>query len=1083
MKQYKLLNNVLGWTAFFIAAVVYFMTLEPTTSFWDCPEFILSAFKLEVGHPPGNSFFNLTGRFFANFAGGDVTKVALMINSMSALCSAATILFLFWTITHLLRKLVCKKDVPMTLAQMITILGGGMVGAMVYTFSDTFWYSAVEGEVYAFSSLMTAVVFWLILKWESKADEPHSDRYIILIAYVMGLSVGVHLLNLLCIPAIVLVYYFKKVPDADAKGSFLALVGSGILILALLYGMIPGYIKLSSYVELFFVNTLGLGYNSGTTFYFFFMLAILIWGMYETWMGKNGLRARIAFIASIIMIGIPFLGSGYWLGLFISAALIYGVLKMKKLNLKLMNTVLLSLFVLFAGYSSFAQIIIRSVANPPMNQNDPDEIFSYQKYANREQYGDRPLFFGNTFVSELERTPDGAAIIDKGAPIYAKVVKENEDTPDKYIVIGHKESYKYIDDLSMFLPRMYSGDQNHILGYKEWSNFSGKPVNVIVNGEQKTVLKPTFAENMRYFFSYQLNYMYWRYFMWNFVGRQNDMQGYGDLTKGNWITGINFIDSFLVGNQDNLPQDMKDNKGRNVYYMLPLLLGIFGLIFQLNSGREGAKQFWIVFLLFFMTGIAIVLYLNQTPFQPRERDYAYAGSFYAFSIWIGMGVAYLVQKLTQLIKNENASAALVSIAALLVPVQMAAQNWDDHDRSGRYAARDFGYNYLTCIEENGVIFTNGDNDTFPLWYAQEVEGYRRDVRVCNLSYLNTDWYINQMKSPAYTSEALPINLNPNKYLGSKLNVAYLIKMTKEPLDLSTALNWLSSDDKRTKTLQGYKDRIDFLPANEFIIPIDSAAVAASPVLKGLDLSKLGKEVLINLSNKQIITKNEIATLYLLQGMAEEGWKRPIYYATTTPSDLHMNLTPYFSLVGLAYQITPINSGPEGTVNVDQMYDNMMNKFKWGGIDTPGVYLDETIKKMCYTQRRMFAMLSNALINQGDNKRAGEVLDYCMKVIPGENVPHDYMSLALANDYYRIEAKEQGDEIMNIVMEKAIDNLNWYFSLKPRHLVAVASDIHNQIATMYEGLEILRDNNQNDDLAYYTEQFEMFYGAFQQLQAE
>ncbi len=1079
MKQYKLLNNVFGWVAFAIAAIVYILTLEPTTSFWDCPEFITSAYLLEVGHPPGNSFFNLTGRFFANFAGGDVTKVAYMINMMSALCSAATIMFLYWTITHLIRKIECRKSEEMTTGKMIKILGGGMVGAMLYTFTDTFWFSAVEGEVYAFSSMMTAVVFWLILKWESVAHEDHSDRYIILIAYVMGLSVGVHLLNLLCIPAIVLVYYFKKVPNANLKGTMLALLGSGGLILALLYGMIPGFIKLSGYTELFFVNTLGFSYNTGTVFYFFFVLALIIWGMIETWRGTSIKRMRLSFVLSICFIGIPFLGSGYWLGIILSALIAGGVYLSKFNNVKLMNTVLVGLFVLFAGYSTFAQIIIRSVANPPMDQNSPDEIFSYQKYANREQYGDRPLFYGYTFVSDVVRDKNGTVESKIGAPVYTKKVKTSPNEADRYEITGYKENYVYEPELNMLFPRMYSKSGSHVGAYKQWSGFKGRQVTVVNNGETKTVMMPTFGENLKFFFTYQLNYMYWRYFMWNFSGRQNDLQGHGDISRGNWITGFNFLDEFRVGNQDTLPSDMKDNMGRNVYYLMPLILGILGILYQLKGkSKEGEQQFLIVFLLFFMTGIAIVIYLNQTPFQPRERDYAYAGSFYAFSIWIGLGVAWIANQLEALTKNKTLSASLATAVCMLVPVQMAAQNWDDHDRAGRYAARDFGYNYLTSVEENGIIFTNGDNDTFPLWYAQEVEGYRRDVRVCNLSYLQTDWYMDQMKSPAYNSPALPIALKPEQYNGSKLNYAYLFEMTDKPLNLTAGLNWLASEEKRTKTLQGYNERIDYIPSKELVIPIDSAVIAASPVMKSVDLDNLPKDMVINLKDKQVITKNEIALLYMLDGIAKEGWKRPIYYATTVGSDMYMSLAPYFSLTGMAYQVTPVKNGDRGTINTELTYDNMMNKFLWGGVDQKGVYLDETIRRSCYTLRLMFSRLADQLIEEGQLEKANNALEYCMKVLPGYNIPHDYTSISIAQAFLMLGNDEQGVGLATHIADKSVENLDWYFSLKPHLFVTVGQDVRHDLAVLYNIMEILTANEKQEEANAYMEKFELYQRALQ-----
>lgn len=1068
MKQYKLLNNIFGWLAFAIATVVYMITVEPTASFWDCPEFITSAFKLEVGHPPGNSFFNLTGRFFANFAGGDLTKVALMINYMSALCSSATILFLFWTITHLVKKVVVKEDNLITLGQKITILGSGMVGALVYTFSDTFWFSATEAEVYAFSSLMTAVVFWLILKWESHADEEHSDRYIILLAYMIGLSIGVHLLNLLCIPAIILVYYFKKNPNAELKGTLIALTASVVLMGLLLYGMIPGFVRVSGYMELFFVNSLGFSFNTGTMFYFFLVLGVLIWGIYETYVGRSVSRMRISFILSTVLIGFPFVGSGFTLPIILTAAIAAGVYFWKDLNIKLMNTTILCMFAIFLGYSSFAQIIIRSVANPPMDQNAPDEIFSFAKYLNREQYGDRPLLYGHTFVSDIERDNEGRAKTTQGAPTYAKAVKRNEQDKDRYIFTGYKDNYLYQSSLDMLFPRMYSKQDSHLQAYKDWSDFKGKPIRT----DKGMVMAPTFGENLKFFFKYQLNFMYWRYFMWNFAGRQNDEQGYGEITKGNWITGFNFIDKHFVGDQSNLPADMAENKGRNVYYMLPLLLGVIGLIYQAYAGQRGIQGFWIVFFLFFMTGIAIVIYLNQTPYQPRERDYAYAGSFYAFSIWIGFGVAGIVHYLQRYL-NPTLSATLVSVLALIVPVQMAAQNWDDHDRSGRYTARDFGYNYLTCVEKDGIIFTNGDNDTFPLWYAQEVEGYRTDVRVCNLSYLQTDWYITQMKSPAYDSPPLPIALEPYQYDQQNLNYAYVVNMRKEPMSLNTAMTWLASDDKRTKTISGHSDRIDNIPSDELYIDIDSATVMNSPVMHGVNPDSIVKQMVISLKNKNIVVKNDIAILSMLDGISQDGWKRPIYFATTVGRDMYLNMSPYFSLVGLAYQIVPEKSGTMGTVNTDVMYDNMVNKFLWGGIENPKVYLDENNRRMCRTMRMMFVNLIDALIAEGKNEMALTALEFCMKQIPGYQIPYDYTSMALAQAYFDLDKPQEGTALSEMIAKRSLDNLRWYFDLQPHLLPSVLSDAGHNLAVVQNVMEILRYGAQEELADQYQKEFDRY----------
>ena len=1082
MKKYRLLNNIFGWLAFVISAIVYLMTVEPTASFWDCPEFITSAFKLEVGHPPGNTFFNLTGRFFANFAGGDVMKVAVMVNRMSALLSAGAIMFLFWTITFLAKKIVCKNnDDEMTVAQMITILGSGLVGALTFTFTDTFWFSAVEAEVYAFSVFMTSLVFWLILKWESKADEPHSDRYIILIAYIVGLSIGVHLLNLLSIPAIVLVYYFKKSQKVNLKGTLLTLAGSMVLIGLILYGLVPGFVKLSGYMELLFVNVLHFSYNTGTAFYFFFVLASIVWGLRETWTGKSPMRMRISFIASICLIGIPFIGSGMWVGLLLSAVVAVVVFLWKDLNLKLMNSTLLCLFFLFIGYSTFAQVIIRSVANPPMNQNDPDNIFSFSKYLNREQYGDRPLFYGYTFVSDVVRDNDGRVSSKKGAPIYSKVVKSNPSERDKYIISGYKEDYIYTPELNMLFPRMYSKQNDHIQAYKEWTDFKGRPVKVFMGGENKIVMQPTFSENLKFFFKYQLNYMYWRYFMWNFSGRQNDEQGYGEITKGNWITGFNFIDKYMVGDQDDLPANMKDNKGRNVYYLMPLILGLIGLFYQAYAGEKGIQQFWVVFMLFFMTGIAIVIYLNQTPYQPRERDYAYVGSFYAFAIWIGFGVVALVDYVGRLLKNPKLAAAAVSLVCLAVPVQMASQNWDDHDRSKCYTARDFGYNYLSSVDKDAIIFTNGDNDTFPLWYAQEVEGYRTDVRVCNLSYLQTDWYITQMKSQAYDSKPLPIALNPSQYDQAKLNYAYIMNLSQEPLALNTAMQWLASEDEQTKTIPGYNERIDFIPAENLFIPVDTVAVSKSPVVKGIDPSRFVGRMDINLKNKTAVTKNEIAILYMLNGISQEHWKRPIYFATTVGSDLYLNLNPYFSLTGLAYQILPIKNGGTDNVNTEVMFDNMMHKFKWGGIDNPKIYLNENNRRMCRTLRMMFIRLIDALITQDKDEKALEALDFCMKQIPGTTVPHDFVSLSFVQDYMLLNQPKKGLELADDIANKSLDNLSWYFKLSPNLYPSVVSEVGHDLAVVNNVIEILKSSGLEKEATIYQKQFDIYRQAWQMTQ--
>ena len=1037
MKQYRLLNNICGWIVFVIAAVTYILTLEPTASFWDCGEFISSAYKLEVGHPPGNPIFMLTGRFFANFA-SDPSHVAYMINLMSALFSAATILLLFWTITHLARKIIVKDSSAMTLAQMIVILGCGAVGALAYTWSDTFWFSAVEGEVYAYSSFCTALVFWLILKWEDVADEPHSDRYIILIAYLIGISIAVHLLNLLTIPALVLVYYFRKFGNPTTKGALIALLLSFAGIVFLLYGLVPGFVKVAGWIELLCVNILSMPFNSGVIVYFFLVIGCISWGIYETYKQNNINRLRISFLISVILVGLPFISGKIFIGILISLALAIFLFYKKQLPIRLLNMVLVSVLVIFIGYSSYALIVIRSTANTPMDQNSPEDVFALGSYLNREQYGDRPLFYGQTFVADVERK-DGVPQYEEGAPIWARVIKKSENEPDRYEIIDHKRHYIYTPELCMFFPRMYSPDGRHVGAYKEWSNFKGKPVSV--NG--RTVRKPTFVENMRFFIDYQVNFMYWRYFMWNFAGRQNDIQGNGDAAYGNWITGFNFIDNLLVGDQTLLPTDLKENKGRNVFFMMPLLLGLLGLFFQLYSGKKGLESFWVVFFLFFMTGLAIVIYLNQTPYQPRERDYAYAGSFYAFAIWIGLGVAAIYKLLSKKI-NPTLSAGIAAVISLIVPIQMVSQTWDDHDRSGRYTCRDFGKNYLTSVDENGIIFTNGDNDTFPLWYAQETEGYRTDVRVCNLSYLQTDWYVNQMKSQAYESDPLPISMEESQYGNKKREYAYILDRVDYPVSVKMAMDYFLSDDERTKTIPGY-GKINHLPTGELFIDIDKEKILKSGIVpKGYE-DKIVDRIDLSFKDKNTLILNDLAIIDLLSTNAETGWKRPVYFATTVDPSFFTETDKYFMRTGMAYEVVPVkleNTPGRYQVNTDKMYDNVMNKFVWGGIDVnPDIYLDETIRRMCYSYRIMFIDLIDQLIQEGKTDKALKALDYCMEKIPGDVVPHNYISLQLAMDYYFLKQNEKGKALLEKIADSAIEYVTWINSLDNNKKRSVQRDYY------------------------------------------
>ena len=1070
MKQYKLVNNVLGWLTFFVAAFVYCSTIEPTASFWDCPEFITTGYKLEVGHPPGAPFFMLTANLFSQFA-SDPSQVARMVNTMSALLSATTILFLFWSITHLARKLILKDWSEMTLGKLIAIQASGLVGALIYTFSDTFWFSAVEGEVYAYSSAFTAIVFWLILKWEDHADEPHSDRWLVLIAYMTGLSIGVHLLNLLCLPAIVLVYCYRRFPHIELKGSLLALVGSFVLVAAVLYGVVPGIITVAGWFELLFVNTLGCPFNTGEIIYIVLLVAIVIWAIYESYVDKSFKRQNISFVLSVGMLGIPFRGMTWGaglLGLIILVALYFGLNYRKKIGKDLVpvvasrfkNTALLCMLMLMIGYSSYAVIVIRSAANPPMDQNSPEDVFTLGSYLSRDQYGDSPLLYGQAYTSQVAYDVDGNMCVPKhkeGAAIWQRKEKASEGEKDSYFVVSHKDKLIYAQN--MLFPRMHSSA--HAGAYENWmGGVEGTQVPYDRCGEPVMVKMPTQMENIRFFLSYQCNFMYWRYFMWNFAGRQNDIQGNGEPEHGNWITGISFIDDWMLGDQSKMPAELKANKGHNVFYCLPLLLGLIGLFWQAWRGQRGIRQFWVVFFLFFMTGLAIVLYLNQTPQQPRERDYAYAGSFYAYAIWCGLGVLAIYDMLKKKLKgNDVAVAGVVGVACLLVPIQMASQTWDDHDRSGRYTCRDFGQNYLMTLQDKGnpIIFTNGDNDTFPLWYNQETEGVRTDARVCNLSYLQTDWYIDQMKRPAYDSPSVPITWpridfcsGTNDYIEVRPAMKQQLldfyreypkearaAFGDEPFEVKNIMKyWVRSKDNDTHVI----------PTDTLYITIDKEAVRRSGMMMASDT--IPDRMVISLAGKRAIYKND---MMMLEMLAQCNWERPLYVATTVGSDNYMNLGDNFVQEGLAYRITPFNTKAPGAKNFDteKVYSNVMNRFKWGGLDKPGLYIDETVMRMCYTHRHLLAQLAMQLIAEGQNAKAEKVLRKAEKVLPEYNVPYTFMSGAadMARAYALIGKKADAARILNKVWADAKSYADYYLQLTGSRFMMSQNDVLRQLYIM------------------------------------
>ena len=1100
MKKYSTVNNLTGWMVFLIAAVVYGMTIEPTASFWDCPEFITTGYKLEVGHPPGAPFFMLVANLFSQFA-SDATTVAKMVNYMSALMSAACILFLFWSITHLVRKLLVWDQREMSTAQLITIMGSGVVGALVYTFSDTFWFSAVEGEVYAFSSLFTAVVFWLILKWEDVADEPHSDRWLVLIAYLTGLSIGVHLLNLLCLPAIVLVYYFKKVPQATAKGSLLALIGSGVLVAVVLYGIVPGIVKVGGWFELLFVNSWGMPFNTGVIVYILCLAAALIWGIYESYTERSVQRMALSFVLAIAMLGIPFYGHGatsVGIGIVVIAALalyLWPSVQQKlkaswRVTARTLNTALLCTLLIVVGYSSYALIVIRSTANSPMDQNSPEDIFTLGEYLGREQYGTRPLFYGPAFSSKVALDVKNGYCEPRIKYNGTKFIRKEKATPDEkdaYIEIPGRVEYEYAQN--MLFPRMYSS--LHTREYQAWQDIEGYEVPYDQCGNMIMVNMPTQWENIKFFFSYQLNWMYWRYFMWNFVGRQNDLQGSGEIEHGNWITGINAIDKLLVGDQSQLPSELRENKGRNVFYGLPLLLGIIGLLWQAYRVRQttdergnpvehavGVQQFWVVFFLFFMTGIAIVLYLNQTPSQPRERDYAYAGAFYAFAIWIGMGVAALIEAT----KSKSAlQAALISLVCLLVPIQMASQTWDDHDRSDRYLCRDFGQNYLMSLQEHGnpIIYTNGDNDTFPLWYNQETESFRTDTRTCNLSYLQTDWYIDQMKRPAYDSPSLPITWERMEYVEGTNEYIPVKPEFKKSIDALYAQAEKESLEGNPEAMVNVKrefgenpyelknilqhwirnakdEELKVIPTDSIVLKVDKEAVRRSGMYIPGD--SIPDYMHISLKGKRALYKKD---LMMLEMLANANWERPIYMAISVGSEEQLGMQNHFIQEGLAYRFTPFDTNKTGVkVDSEKMYDNLMHKFRFGGIDKPGIYIDENAMRMCYTHRRIFSQLIQQLMAEGKREQAKEALAYAEQMIPAYNVPYDWQNGAaqMARAYYQLGMTAEAEAIMKALADKAVEYLNFYIRLDEGRFYISTHEFEYHWAVLDAEVKMLKENN-------------------------
>ena len=994
MKQYKKINNSLGWLIFAIASVVYIITSEPTASFWDCGEYIATAYKMQVGHPPGAPLFQIIGRFFSLFALGNTSMVARMINTMSALSSGFTILFLFWSITMLAKKLVVKTKDDITKGEMLAIFGSGIVGALAYTFSDSFWFSAVEGEVYAMASLFTAVVFWAILKWETLADQKHSLRWIILISYLIGLSIGVHLLSLLAIPSIVFVVYFRKYKTSK-KGIIITAILSFIILGFVQSGIIPWVIALAGKFELFFVNTIRLPFNSGTIIYFILIIVLIILGLKYTQ-------------------------------------------KHKKV---ILNTIILCFTFMLIGYSTFFILVIRSNANPPINENSPKNAISLLSYLNREQYGDWPKFYGQYYNAPLDKNKP----YKDGNPVYTKDMEKGI-----YIIIDSKKSSipNYDKNFCTLFPRMWSPQSNHIKGYKSWGKVEGTPITITGQGGRiKTIYKPKFSENLRFFFSYQLGFMYFRYFMWNFAGRQNDIQGYGGVLNGNWISGIKWLDEMRLGPQHDLPDSMTENRARNKLFLLPFILGIIGFLYQLNRGH---KDFIVVLLFFLFTGLAINVYLNIVPYQPRERDYAYAGSFYVYAIWIGLGVLALYDVFKKAVKPAFSAIIATLLCLVLVPYVMAKEEWDDHDRSGRYTCRDFAANYLNSCAPNAILFTNGDNDTFPLWYDQEVEGIRTDVRVVNLSLLNTDWYIDQMKRKAYDSESVPFSMTKKQYRQGTRDVVYIQENpnVKGYINLRELINFVASDDAATKLATYSGKDINYFPTKKFRIPVDSATVVKNGTVSKKEVNDIAPAIEWKFK-KNYVQKNHLMVLDLL---ATNNWKRPVYFAITTGGDSYIGLENYFQLQGLAYRLVPVKTksidGQTGSINTKVMYDNLMNKFKWGNIQNPHIYLNQDNMRMIMNFRNNFARLANNLIIQGKKDSAIAVCDRCIKVMPEKTIPYDYFILPIAETYYKAGKIDKANKITEKLIYRYEQELRYYSLFENEDVEKVKNEAQRALSVIY-----------------------------------
>ncbi|MBE9584689.1 DUF2723 domain-containing protein [Mucilaginibacter sp. JRF] len=1037
--NYNKINNLFGWLAFLIATITYVLTLEPSTSFWDCGEFIACIYRLQVAHQPGAPLFTMIGKAFSLLSLGDNTKVAYFTNMASALSSSATILFLFWTITALAKKLLVKPGVQITTANLILIIGAGLVGSLAYTFSDTFWFSAVESEVYAESSLCTAIVFWAILKWEAHADEPHANRWIVFIAYVMGLSIGIHLLNLLVIPAIALVIYFRKTEKATSGGALLWFFGGIVAVAFVLWGVIQFTVKGAAFSDLFFVNTLGMGFGTGAVTFFVLLVALLITGIYYT---INPVKPAI-LAAAVLFVLLAGISSGI-IGLIVAIAVLAFleyVVKIREKRFALNSFLVCLAFILF-GYSSFVMIVIRAKAGTNLNNSDPQDAFALNSYLNRDQYGDTPLMYGQFFDSELTDQKEGAAIYRRGK--------------EKYEIAGRK--IKNIYDRNTFFPRMFSDKPSHAQFYRQWAQLGAEE-------------HPNLVTNFKFFMTWQVTQMYTRYFLWNFVGRTNDQDGQIDANgvDGNWVTGFR-------PNQP-LPYSVTKSKSYNHLYALPLIIGLMGAVYHFRRNQMDAG---IVGVLFFFTGLAIVLYLNQDPLQPRERDYAYAGSFYAFAIWIGLGVLFIAEILSRL--NAKTAAAISTVVCLLAaPALMASQEWDDHNRSTKLTPHDMAYNYLNSCEPNAILFVYGDNDTYPLWYIQEVEGVRPDVRIVNLSLLGTDWYIRQMKGKMNESAPLPITMPNEKFQAGVRDVIYYSDgNVPGSTDVKELFDFITSDDPRAMAELQSGAKTNYLPTKNFKLSVDVNEAKKSGAIPA------GKEAQAETAIEwkypgNYITKDNLALLDIL---AHNDWKRPIYFAVTVGSENMIGLDRYLYNEGFAYHLMPLK--PDTTVaaleatNSDKMYDNMVNKFKYGNFKT-AKYLDHESQTMFYPLiSRMYMNLADNMIKEGKNEQVKKLIAKYDAEMPAD-IPVQEVAVRkyyLLESAYRVGETKIGNKLAAQIDDYLVDMLNYkYESMQNGDSSGSDRDIQFTMSLLNGLVGLTKDFHQTTLNKTYSDQLKNFSSKF------